>query len=91
MKHNYLRFISPKQEEEEEALFLLLLLLLVFSQSAAQEFISIWRPNSMPKSKGMQLSYSISNERIRRIGTPGIYTFFASKQENKKAAVLICP
>ncbi|MCW3807116.1 hypothetical protein [Plebeiibacterium marinum] len=34
---------------------------------------------------------SISNERIKRVGQPGIYTFFASKQENKRAAVLICP
>ncbi len=45
----------------------------------------------MPNSKGIQMVDSISNERIKRVGQPGIYTFFASKQENKRAAVLICP
>ncbi|MEO6522803.1 MAG: alpha/beta hydrolase [Mucilaginibacter sp.] len=34
---------------------------------------------------------SIANERIYRVMTPGIYAFFPGKQENKGAAVVICP
>lgn len=45
----------------------------------------------MPNSKGLHLKDSIANERVYRVGTPGMYAFFTSKQENKGAAVIICP
>lgn len=61
------------------------------TQAGAQEFIPLWPAGNMPDSKGMQLTDSISNERIHRVGTPGIYAFFPSQQENKHTAVLICP
>ncbi|MEO8174857.1 MAG: alpha/beta hydrolase, partial [Sediminibacterium sp.] len=57
----------------------------------AQEFIPLWPKGKMPNSKGMQLTDSISNERVFRVGTPGMYAFFPSLQENKGAAVVICP
>jgi len=57
----------------------------------SQEFIPLWPNGKMPNSKGMQLKDSIANERIYRVGTPGMYAFFPSQQENKGAAVVICP
>lgn len=59
--------------------------------TGAQEFIRLWPAGNMPDSKGLQLTDSISNERIHRVGTPGMYAFFPSQQENKHTAVLICP
>jgi acetyl esterase/lipase len=58
--------------------------------SFCQEFISIWS-NKVPFSKNLNLKDSINNERIFEVGTPGMYAFFPSKQENKGAAVLIYP
>ncbi|WP_069658585.1 alpha/beta hydrolase [Arcticibacter eurypsychrophilus] len=57
----------------------------------AQEFIPLWPKGKMPNSKGMALKDSIANERIFRVGTPGMFAYFPSKTENKGAAVLICP
>ncbi|MBE7171663.1 MAG: alpha/beta hydrolase [Williamsia sp.] len=55
------------------------------------EFIPLYPKEKMPNSKGLNLRDSIANERIYRVGTPGIYAFFPSSAENKGAAVLICP
>lgn len=71
--------------------FGLTLILSVYLQAGAQEFIPLWPAGNIPDSKGMQLTDSISNERIHRVGTPGMYAFFPSLQENKHTAVLICP
>lgn len=57
----------------------------------AQDFIPLWPQGKMPNSKGMQLADSIANERVYKVGTPGMYAFFPSQQENKHAAVVICP
>jgi acetyl esterase/lipase len=57
----------------------------------AQEFIPIWPAGKMINSKGLNLKDSIANERIYQVGIPGMYAFFPSKQENKGAAVVICP
>ena len=57
----------------------------------AQEFIPLWPQHKTPNSKGLHLADSIANERIYRVGTPGMYAFFPSQQENKGAAVVICP
>ena len=45
----------------------------------------------MPNSKGIAMTDSISDERIRRVGEPGMWVFTPSMQENKGAAVIICP
>lgn len=55
------------------------------------QFIPLYAPGAMPNSKGIALTDSIANERIYRVGMPGLYAFFPSAQENKGAAVLICP
>ncbi|WP_220463989.1 alpha/beta hydrolase [Adhaeribacter radiodurans] len=57
----------------------------------AQEFIPLWPKNKMPNSKGLSLKDSITNERIYQVGTPGMYAYFPSDQENKRTAVVICP
>ncbi len=62
-----------------------------FNQLAAQDFIPLWPKGKMPNSKGMKLTDSISGERYRRVGTPGLLAFFPSKEENRGTAVLICP
>jgi acetyl esterase/lipase len=69
----------------------ILILLITCRQASSQEFIPLWPKGKMPNSKGMALTDSIANERIYRVGTPGMYAFFPSDQENKGAAVLICP
>lgn len=59
--------------------------------AAAQEFVPLWEKGKMPNSKGMELKDDVRNERVYQVGTPGFYAFFPSVQENKGAAVLICP
>ncbi len=74
-------------------LFLSLILFLLIMPFAAfsQEFIPLWEKGKMPNSKGIILKDDIRNERIYQVGMPGFYAFFPSRQENKGAAVLICP
>ncbi len=71
------------------ALSILLLFMTTFA--AAQEFVPLWEKGKMPNSKGMELKDDIRGERVYQVGTPGFYAFFPSIQENKGAAVLICP
>jgi acetyl esterase/lipase len=58
---------------------------------SAQEFVPLWEKGKMPNSKGVELQDVIRDERIYQVGSPGFYAFFPSRQENKGAAVLICP
>lgn len=70
-----------------------LCLFLLFSgvTALAQDFIPIWPKNKIPNSKHLKLKDSIANERIYRVMLPGMYAWFPGKQENKGAAVVICP
>lgn len=56
----------------------------------AQDFIPLWS-DTMPNSKGIEVKDSIARERIIQVGTPGVYAFLPSRQENTKTAVLIIP
>jgi acetyl esterase/lipase len=58
---------------------------------AGQSFIPLWPKKQMPNTRGMKGKDNIANERVYRVGTPGMYAFFPSAQENKGAAVIICP
>jgi acetyl esterase/lipase len=58
---------------------------------SAQQFIPIWPAGKMPDSKGLIIKDSISEERYRQVGNPGLLAYFTSKQENKNIAVIICP
>lgn len=57
----------------------------------AQDFMPLWPAGKMPNHKGGILKDSINNERVYQVGTPGMYVFFPSLQENKQCAVIICP
>jgi hypothetical protein len=57
----------------------------VTSSVFAQDFIPIWKGSRMPNSKGIEVKDSIANERIYKVGTPGVYVFEPSKAENKGA------
>jgi acetyl esterase/lipase len=70
---------------------LLLLVSITIGAAQAQDFMPLWPKKKMPNSKGLKLVDRIENERILQVGTPGMYTFFTSKEENKGCAVLICP
>ncbi len=70
---------------------LLILFLFMTTFAPAQEFVALWEKGKMPNSKGMKLKDDIRDERVYQVGTPGFYAFFSSIQENKGAAVLICP
>lgn len=74
-----------------KAIAITLFLALACVVTKAQEFIPLWPKSRMPNTKGINVKDSASNERIYQVGTPGIYAFFTSKQENKGAAVLIIP
>jgi acetyl esterase/lipase len=66
-------------------------LLMLAASVHAQDFIPIWPKNNIPNSKHLKLKDSIANERVYRVMLPGMYAFFPSVQENKHAAVVICP
>ena len=70
---------------------LILFVLLLPFAARGQEFVPLWEKGKMPNSKGLELKDDIRNERVYTVGTPGFYAFFPSQQENKGAAVLICP
>jgi acetyl esterase/lipase len=70
---------------------LLFVFLIVCFTVYAQEFIPLWPAGKMPNTKGMRLKDSINNERVFQVGTPGMFAFFPSLQENKQCAVVICP
>src|SRR5215211_2444354 len=72
-------------------LFIIAFAGLGFINVRAQEFIPLWPKGKMPNTKGMNLKDSIANERIFRVGTPGMYAFFPGTAENKGGAVVICP
>lgn len=72
------------------AVMLCLLLFIPFS-SHAQEFIPLWPKKNLPNSKHLKLTDSIANERIFRVAVPGVYAYLTGRQENKGAAVVICP
>lgn len=73
------------------SIFTVFVLILSWQTVRAQEFIPLWDKDKMPNSRGIRLEDKIENERIHQVGTPGMYVFFPSSQENKGAAVIICP
>ncbi len=73
------------------SVFTVFVLILTWQTVGAQVFIPLWDKDKMPNSRGIKLEDKIENERISQVGTPGVYAFFPSSQENKGAAVIICP
>src|SRR5688572_23432821 len=71
--------------------FILVVLAGFIQNIRAQEFIPLWPEGKKPNWNGKKVTDSLYNERIWRVGTPGMYAFTVAKSENKGAAVLICP
>ena len=72
--------------------FFLLVCILGFTvYGHAQEFIPLWPEGKKPNWNGKKLTDSLYNERIWRVGTPGMYAFLVPKSENRGTTVLICP
>lgn len=57
----------------------------------AQEFIPLWPKDKKPNFNGHAVSDSLYNERIWRVGNPGMYAFPAAAGLNTGTTVLICP
>jgi acetyl esterase/lipase len=73
-------------------LFRILMAWMILSSVAkAQETIMLWPENTMPNSRGLRLEDAAANERITQVGKPRLLAFFPSKDENRGAAVVICP
>ena len=92
--HSFLRLFDLRDSKAKKTKYLIsfILILSFFSTPLfAQEFLPLYSPGKMPNSKGMDLKDDIRNERIYQVGMPGMYVFLPSVQENKGAAVLICP
>jgi len=69
------------------------IILLVLSSCVchAQEFVPLWPEGKKPNNNGKVATDSLFNERIWRVGTPGVYAFVVPKSENRGTSVLICP
>lgn len=59
--------------------------------AAAQSFIPLWPEGKKPNFNGKIVTDSLFNDRVWRVGTPGMYCFVVPKSENNGSAVLICP
>lgn len=68
-----------------------MVLLILAGYVQAQEFIPLWPAGKKPNFNGRAVTDTLYNERIWRVGTPGMYAFVVPKQENNGTAVLICP
>lgn len=75
----------------QKCLYLVASLLFISHMVIGQTFIPIWPENKIPNSRHLPLNDSTAHERIYRVMTPGMYAFFPGSQENKGAAVIICP
>lgn len=69
----------------------LFLLAVAFNKGSSQDFIPLWPEGNKLNFNGKKVTDSLYNERIWRVGTPGMYVFVVPKSENKGTAVLICP
>jgi acetyl esterase/lipase len=90
-RSGYARINSKNKKSVLICVYLWAILSVFAVNTFGQEFIPLWEKGKMPNSKGLELKDDIRNERIYQVGTPGFYAFFPSNQENRGAAVVICP
>lgn len=73
---------------------LLALVAALFAAAAplpAQERIDLWEGVEMPNSRGIELTDSIADHRIHRVGRPALYRTAPAPERNRGIAVVICP
>jgi acetyl esterase/lipase len=86
---HHLNGLQTKSEMKKIIFFISLIL---FSQYLiAQEFIPLWPEGKKLNWNGRIVTDSLYNERIWRVGAPGIYAFLVPQAENKGTSVVICP
>lgn len=72
--------------------YMVVLVFAFYGETAfSQDYIPLWVEGKMPNSKGMELEHIEERERVTQVKTPGMYSFFTSKEENSGSAVLIFP
>ncbi len=72
-------------------LFFILIVLGSAVNALAQDFIPLWPEGKKPNFNGKAVTDTLYNDRIWRVGTPGMYAFVVPKSDNNGTAVLICP
>lgn len=87
---------GPNGERTDDACMRTLTIAIVLAMllglpASAQPSIPLWPEGRMPNMRGLALKDSVANERICRVGTPGMWTFFPSAEENTGSAVVILP
>ena len=85
------RIFSVELKAVQILSYLFFIVSFIVIPASAQEFIPLWPRNFIPNSEGPIAADSIANDRIYKVGMPGFWAFFPSIQENKRAAVIICP
>ena len=83
-KESLFRFLKTRS-------FVLFILTLIRVDASSQEFVPLWPAGKKPNSNGKIVTDSLYNERIWRVGTPGMYAFLVPQGENKGTTVVICP
>jgi acetyl esterase/lipase len=71
--------------------WILFVLIVTYVRSNSQDFIPLWPAGKKANWNGKVITDSLYNERIWRVGTPGMYAFLVPKSENKGTTILICP
>lgn len=71
--------------------FFTVIIVVLAGNAFAQEFIPLWPEGKKPNFNGKPVTDTVYNDRIWRVGTPGMYAFVVPKSENNGTAVLICP
>lgn len=74
----------------ERLIFLLACCLLGIFSGRGQERIDLWQGVRMPGSRGIEVTDSVANHRVYRVGRPAMYRV-APTAENRGIAVVICP
>src|SRR5215510_82213 len=81
--------MGPCKMRYKASIFLIIIFSCLCAQ--AQEFIPLWPEGKKPNFNGKIVTDSLYNDRIWRVGTPGMYAFVVPRSENKGTAILICP
>ena len=68
-----------------------ILLICRLATLSAQERIDLWEGVEMPNSRGIEVTDSISDHRVRRVGRPAIYRVAPSPETNRGIALVLCP
>ena len=71
--------------------FIILIIIGSAVNALAQDFIPLWPEGKKPNFNGKVVTDTLYNDRIWRVGTPGMYAFVVPKSDNNGTAVLICP